>query len=761
MKKTIYLLALICPLFSFSQVVCTSQDGQTIQSIIENHFIGEGVSVSNVRFNGSLTANTNQLGVFSNANTTGNNIRLGSGIVIVTGDIQDAASGASAVHGSASNPPSNDYNAANAIPLYNLLQSQGSTQPMYDIGVLSFDFVPQGGEVSFKYVFASDEYPGFVCSTFNDAFGFFVSGPYLADGITPAPLPPGSSRLVYSNIAIIPGSSDPEIPVTINTVNGGTAAGSVTPCILTNSNLHIQQSSGSNINKMQGYTIALETKRVDVLPCYKYRIYITICDVGDNNYNSAVFLGANSFKTDVFKLTDTLQGSVISKDSIVQSNCSSAKIKVKLNRPATSGEAYTFQVGGDMVEGQDYEPFGSQLSFPLGDSISEVTIQFRENPLNSAGQVKNLKIISEYTTTCTIQDTINIYSVTPAALTFSNVTPTSKLYCNDILPQTENLEAQAINGIGEITYRWTDEEGNLIGDTPEQRINSVNITHPTTITITATDSCNRQISKQIPFSINSGSTIASANKELICEGDSVMLSCTNAVTCIWTSSPADMKLAQNNTSINPIAMPVYQTNYYVTITDANGCEASDTVTVTAIPAVHANMSLSPTKLTFSNTESRFIDQTANSFSRLWDFGDQTSSTQISGTHTFPNDQEKEYEVTLIAYNEALCPDTAKGIVIVKPDFTIFLPSAFTPGSVNANSIFKPLSSMEVEYELSIFNRWGEKIFFTNKKGFGWDGKLKNGDYAPDGSYVWYLIYHDGDGILQSKTGTVALILNPR
>jgi gliding motility-associated-like protein len=761
MKKTIYLLALICPLFSFSQVVCTSQDGQTIQNIIENHFIGEGVSVSNVRFNGSLTANTNQLGIFTNANTTGNNIRLGSGIVIATGDIQDAASGAAAVHSSGSNPPSNDYNAANAIPLYNLLQSQGSTQSMNDIGVLSFDFVPQGGEVSFKYVFASDEYPGFVCSTFNDAFGFFVSGPYLADGITPAPLPPGTSRLVYSNIAIIPGSSDPEIPVTINTVNGGSAAGSVTPCILTNSNLHIQQSSGSNINKMQGYTIALETKRVDVLPCYKYRIYITICDVGDNAYNSAVYLGANSFKTDVFKLTDTLQGSVISKDSIVQSNCSSAKIKVKLNRPATSGEAYTFQVGGNMVEGQDYEPFGSQLSFPLGDSISEVTIQFRENPLNSAGQIKNLKIISEYTTTCTIQDTINIYSVTPGALTFSNVTPTSKLYCNDILPQTENLEAQAINGIGEITYRWTDEGGNLIGDTPEQRINSVNITHPTTITITAIDSCNRQISKQIPFTINSGSTIASANKELICEGDSVMLSCTNAVTCIWTSSPADMKLAQNNTSINPIAMPAYQTNYYVTITDANGCEASDTVKVTAIPAVHANMSLSPTKLTFSNTESRFIDQTANAFSRLWNFGDQTSSTQLSGTHTFPNDQEKEYEVTLIAYNEALCADTAKGMVIVKPDFTIFLPSAFTPGSVNANSIFKPLSSMDLEYELSIFNRWGEKIFYTNKKGFGWDGKLKNGSYAPDGSYVWYLIYHDGDGLLQSKTGTVALIINPR
>ena len=98
MKKIIYLLTLICPLFSFSQVVCTSQNGQSIQSIVENFFLGDGVSISNVRFNGSLVANTNQFGTFTNANTTGNNIRLGSGLVFVTGDLQDASLGASGIH---------------------------------------------------------------------------------------------------------------------------------------------------------------------------------------------------------------------------------------------------------------------------------------------------------------------------------------------------------------------------------------------------------------------------------------------------------------------------------------------------------------------------------------------------------------------------------------------------------------------------------------------------------------------------------------
>ena len=94
---------------------------------------------------------------------------------------------------------------------------------MNDIGVLTFDFVPQGNEISFKYVFASDEYPGFVNSNFNDAFGFFVTGPLASDGVTPITVQ-GYNSIANYNIAIIP-DTDPEQPVTINTVNSGTSSG--------------------------------------------------------------------------------------------------------------------------------------------------------------------------------------------------------------------------------------------------------------------------------------------------------------------------------------------------------------------------------------------------------------------------------------------------------------------------------------------------------------------------------------------------------
>src|SRR5690606_1780277 len=78
--------------------------------------------------------------------------------------------------------------------------------------ILEFDFVPNGDSLMFRYVFASKEYPGYTCSSFNDAFGFFISGPGING--------PFSNNAI--NIALIPGT---DVPVAINTLNSGTPSG--------------------------------------------------------------------------------------------------------------------------------------------------------------------------------------------------------------------------------------------------------------------------------------------------------------------------------------------------------------------------------------------------------------------------------------------------------------------------------------------------------------------------------------------------------
>src|SRR5690606_35719161 len=72
--------------------------------------------------------------------------------------------------------------------------------------VFEFNFVPQGNEISFNYIFASEEYPDFSCNaTYNDVFAFIISGPGIVND-------PGLSG---KNIALLPNG----LPVTINNVN--------------------------------------------------------------------------------------------------------------------------------------------------------------------------------------------------------------------------------------------------------------------------------------------------------------------------------------------------------------------------------------------------------------------------------------------------------------------------------------------------------------------------------------------------------------
>ena len=175
MKKIVFLLLVMIPFMGFSQISITSANGQNVKTLLESHFLGGGIEISNVKFNGQTVVNSNQIGFFSNPNTANPNVGLSSGIVMVTGEYNDAAAGSSSGNtGTTSNPSFNGYDKS--IPLRNVLVAQGNAaQSMNDVAVLQFDFVASGEYVKFDYVFASEEYPEFVNSSYNDAFGFFIS----------------------------------------------------------------------------------------------------------------------------------------------------------------------------------------------------------------------------------------------------------------------------------------------------------------------------------------------------------------------------------------------------------------------------------------------------------------------------------------------------------------------------------------------------------------------------------------------------------
>ncbi len=245
---------------------------ETPAELALNVFQGPGVVLSNIKYNGSAAnANTisDQVGHFTNGNTT--NLGLDSGVILATGKATLAigpnnAGGASLV---TSTPTQGDVDLA-------LL----STNTIYNKACLEFDFVPEGTQLSFSFVFASEEYPEFANSQWNDVMGFFINGPGLSGPFS------NNSR----NIALILPSTT---PIAINNLNNGTA--NLGPCEYCE--FYVNNGTGNtptvnNTIQYDGFTTVLSAK-AQLIPGETYHLKIAIANAGDNSWDSALFLKAN------------------------------------------------------------------------------------------------------------------------------------------------------------------------------------------------------------------------------------------------------------------------------------------------------------------------------------------------------------------------------------------------------------------------------------------------------------------------------------
>jgi gliding motility-associated-like protein len=150
----------------------------------------------------------------------------------------------------------------------------------------------------------------------------------------------------------------------------------------------------------------------------------------------------------------------------------------------------------------------------------------------------------------------------------------------------------------------------------------------------------------------------------------------------------------------------------------------------------------------------------------WDFGDGNRSNDFEPVHVYQ--QEGTYRVTLIASNAAGCADTLsmKNEVMVRASGGIKIPNAFTPntsgstggmvGSGGINDIFYPITEGVTEFNMQIFNRWGELIFESNSPDYGWDGYYQ-GRLCPAGVYVYKIRARFSNGLKEDRIGDVTLI----
>lgn len=310
-------------------------------SALAQQLVGEGVIISNATL--TNTGNIRAAGLFSK----GNAVPLGidSGILITTGRAAtDFRNGFYGVNGNGTEPASANR-ADNDLDLLgdNSLAAELSLPPteLFDAVALEFDFVPLGDTIRFRYVMSSEEYfVGTVC-IFNDAFGFFISGP----GITGE-----------KNIALIPGTN---IPVAIKNVNNITAANCV-------SYPQYYVDKTSNLNFIhEGHTTVFEAVS-KVIPCEKYHLKLVITDVGDNFWDSAVFIEAGSLSSNTITLANAApldpQG-----NAYLAEGCTPASFTVTRPRKETVAMQVAIAYRGTAINGTDVQLLPAMVTIPANE----------------------------------------------------------------------------------------------------------------------------------------------------------------------------------------------------------------------------------------------------------------------------------------------------------------------------------------------------------------------------------------------------------
>jgi gliding motility-associated-like protein len=755
-------------------------------SLVNNVLLGTGVTASNIVFTPAANS-TLQLGYFKGNNS---NLGLDSGIVLSSGNVLDAMPN-SFIGGVGNFTPANYpdlLNVANSVPP--LINQAFNVNGVYDVSVLEFDFIPSSDTVKFRYVFGSNEYQIFINTSFNDVFGFFISGPGINGPYS------GNSQ----NIAVVP-NSNPPLPITIS---------SVQPAL--NGQYYIDNPGNTTV-ALNGFTTVL-TAMSPVTCGLTYHIRIAIADGSDPVLDSKVFLEANSFSSQGVQLTGSV--SIGGTDSILYEGCGVASIEMMRPGDVTLGDTVHFIISGSPNNG-DYTNFADSLVYMPGQQSAFININAYQD--NLAEGLDTITITTIGGVCSTLISTINMY-ISDVPSIFANAGNDTTLNCAG---DPAVLHASATGGIPGYYYTWQNGLGSsqsitvnpvvttsyvvMVQDTCQQVFDydTVIVNVPVVAPIIVTASSDQDIvcpnqpvtftssatggtppynfSWQNPFTAGSTATFITPQDQWyvvevtdacnILHGyDTARINLieVNPLTaflpeeikiCLGESATASVQVFggvpnyeyswTNVTSTTPeiTVSPTNNSVYMVTVNDSCGS------TVTANVLVSLNYPVADYSYHADPEDDYHIIFTNNSINPMnnwWDFADGTTSLNLHPEHIFQD--SGSYQVQLVMKDTSGCIDTVVNVVWVNPDLRVLIPNAFTPNNDGLNDIWEIRGQGVKELNFTIFDRWGGIIYNNgnNLNNYFWEGKN-----VPEGVYSYRISAKSLSGRLYDKIGSVTLI----
>jgi hypothetical protein len=721
----------------YSQSILVNS-AQTPTQLVNNVLLGFGVTASNITINGSpLNANTPVSNVtsFTNSNPS---FPFNAGLLLTTGN-GIGAQGPNSQTSFTNNTPATPN--VSADPHLNAIANGNVTNG----AVLEFDFIPSGDTMSFRYIFGSDEYPEFSPSSFNDAFGLFLWGPGISGPYALAGYPAGGA-----NVAILP---DGITPVTINNVGDAS-----------NTQYYVFNDNGSTYGtaiQYDGTTVVL-TAAASVQCNQTYHIKLAISNVGDQAYDSGVFLEAGSFASDAVAVTVA----TVSGDTTIIEGCTDANfIFTRPSNDVADTLLINYTITGNAIEGTDFNFLPDTIIFLPGQDSVIINLTPTQDGVTEGFEsvIITVELINPCNDTIFSQGTI-----------FIGEGPIINISENDPIVQCATdsipLFASASGGYPPYDYEWTD-IGGVPSGTGDTIFGSISQNGTISYLITATDQCNFSnidtvtITMNQTLAIDTMGTVASS-----CQPTGVVWGLATGTTGIpafnWTGPGAN--------STNFIDASVWEDIpsgwYYFTVTD-NVCSVNDSVFVDLLDPPVASFTATPLS-GCSPLEVTITNSSQNGTAYLWNLGDGTTNTttDLTGfTHVFTDSlMNQAYTIQLIVQQGQFCSDTAViGIVstvcgctnleadnynpyatvddgsCIFPDPIIEAPNVLTPDGDQVNDVFE-LDWLNLKsLRLVILNRWGNVIYDVTSQDLtlsipSWDG----GD-AEDGVYFYR---YEGTGI---------------
>ena len=762
-RLLISFITCLCIITGYGQSITTTPaNGLLPDTFLTRYFAGEGVKLYNCKFNWSPSAiNGSQVGTFANTNSQ---FPFSSGVLLTTGNISVAQGPSS----SGSSSSTTGVNHASVDPDLQPLVASGQT--LSNASVLEFNFYSPRNEytniASFNYVFGSEEYPEFVCSDYNDVFGFFLYGPD----------PYGSPNTnVTKNMAIIPGSGN--LPVSINTLNNGTAAGSATPCILTYSQFYRSNSGGAI--EYDGFTTNLVAD-AQLCACSEYRMKISIANVGDNAYDSGVFLEKGSFKLPKeISITDSITRGL---DTVVK-NCNRADIDIHYGEPLESSMNIILYSDGGTASPEDFYVIrlrpnnvmdtlnhGDTIYFPEGDTLVQLKMMVREDAQFASNQSKKVQLVFKSVLCPNFRyldghreeraqyDTL-IYNILDNER--FTLTSDSIFYCD----RCEHVTIQMEGGTEPLLYNWTPATGLA---TPHARESNCNITNNTTFQVEVSDRWGCLVDTCYHTALVTSTPVLEGHYHIspnvICVPEEVQFksTATPASTHRWIIYSNNMRdtIYGNNQTYMFTEPGHYSIDYKAYEAEACANEISLINYINAGLKPTASFHFDPVEAEVGDTVIFTNESTGLNIHYEWSFGDGANSTEENPIHVYYAENNENYNVILTVSDDAGCQDTYTLPVPVVDNHVLYVPNSFTPNKDGLNDIFLPVIACvdQKRYYLVIYDRSGSIVFSTNQTTEGWDGTI-DGKECPPGIYTYFISYYRYNNLKQEliKTGNINLI----